>query len=102
MQCQHGSKSSGFLTLLKRYLPLNLIYYPYILIQPDLVSLYSNPSQTDNQVTPLQNVYTSFTSHWPYVTLYVLAALLIYFYLHTLWKKFKPTHRTTLHLEITT
>lgn len=52
MQCQHGSKSSGFLTLLKRYLPLNLIYYPYILIQPDLVSLYSNPSQTDNQVTP--------------------------------------------------
>lgn len=28
--------------------------------------------------------------------------MLICFYLHTLWKKFKRTHRTTLHFEITT
>lgn len=69
---------------------------------PDLLSLYSNPSQTDNQVTTLQNVYTSFTSPWPYVTLSVLTTLLICFYLHKLWKKFKRTHKTTLHLEITT
>uniref|UniRef100_A0A8W8P3I5 SRCR domain-containing protein n=1 Tax=Magallana gigas TaxID=29159 RepID=A0A8W8P3I5_MAGGI len=69
---------------------------------PDLLSLYSNPSQTDNQVTTLQNVYTSFTSPWPYVTLSVLTTLLICFYMQKLWKKFKRTHKTTLHLEITT
>lgn len=48
--------------------------------------------------------FKTFTLHspWPYVTLSVFTTLLICFFAHRLWNKFKQTDKTTIHLELTT
>ncbi|KAK3096841.1 hypothetical protein FSP39_003849 [Pinctada imbricata] len=72
--------------------------------QPDLSFIYTQkpgaPSQTHTEI--LEHVYTSFTTPWPYVTLSVITTLMICCYAHKLWRKFKRTHKTTLHIELTT
>lgn len=68
---------------------------------PNLLSYYNNGPNTESPSPILQNIYTSFTTPWPYVTLSVFTTLLICFYAHRLWNKFKQTHKTTLHMELT-
>lgn len=48
--------------------------------------------------------FKTFTLHspWPYVTLSVFTTLLICFFAHRLWNKFKQTDKTTIHFELTT
>ena len=78
--------------------------YAFPTPQPDLSFIYTQkpgePSQTHTEI--LEHVYTSFTTPWPYVTLSVLTTLIICCYAHKLWRKFKRTHKTTMHMELTT
>ncbi|KAK3083806.1 hypothetical protein FSP39_003442 [Pinctada imbricata] len=71
-------------------------------LHPDLSLMYTKAPEVDEKVTIFENIYTSFTTPWPYVTLSVFTTLFICFYAHKLWKKFKSTHKTTLHIELTT
>ena len=69
---------------------------------PNLALLYTNSPDQEEQVPVLEHIYTTFTTPWPYVTLSVLTTLLICYSAHRLWSKFKRTHKTTIHLELTT
>ena len=57
---------------------------------------------TESSKTIAEHIYTSFTTPWPYVTLSVLTTIFIFVLARILWHKFKRTHKTTLHFELTT
>ena len=69
--------------------------------KPTLSFIYDPASVNPTPKTIEEHIYTSFTTPWPYVTLSVLTTIVIFACLTNLWQKFLRTHKTTLHLEIT-
>ena len=95
--CIKVRKLSSALLLLHHSRPATAL--PTIPTVPSFV--YSNLPEATDSKTISDHIYTSFTTPWPYVTLSVFTTLIIVVLAHILWSKFKRTHKTTLHIEIT-
>ena len=69
--------------------------------KPTLSFIYN---QEKKFITPSiieKNIYTWFTTPWPYIALSVLTTILVIACLANLWNKFQQSYKTTLYLEIT-
>lgn len=71
-------------------------------IKPTISFIY-HQSKDDTPATSIkENIYATFSTPWPYVSLSVLTTILVIACITNLWQKFQRSHKTSLHLELTT
>lgn len=71
-------------------------------IKPTLSFIY-NQAEDDTPATSVnEHFYATFSTPWPYVSLSVLTTILVIACITHLWQKFQRSHKTSLHLELTT
>ena len=71
-------------------------------IKPTLSFIY-NQAEDDTPATSVnEHFYATFSTPWPYVSLSVLTTILVIAWITHLWQKFQRSHKTSLHLELTT
>ncbi|KAK3104775.1 hypothetical protein FSP39_009897 [Pinctada imbricata] len=62
---------------------------------------YTFPPELTTARSLSEHIYTSFTTPYPYVALSVLTTILIIVLGSILWHKFKQSHKTAVHIELT-
>ncbi|KAK3105717.1 hypothetical protein FSP39_004121 [Pinctada imbricata] len=74
----------------------------FVTARPNFSFIFSHPADTTTPKSVAEHIYHSFTTPWPYVSLSVITTIIIFSLILILWHKFKHTHRTAIHLELTT
>lgn len=71
-------------------------------IKPTISFIY-HQSKDDTPATSIkENIYATFSTPWPYVSLSILTTILVIECITNLWQKFQRSQKTSLHLELTT
>ena len=70
--------------------------------KPSLSFIYNQVPEGTSPPSIDEHIYATFTTPWPYVSLSVLTTILVIACITNLWQRFQKSHRTSLHLEITT
>ena len=69
---------------------------------PSPIFIYKQSPESVSSSTINEHIYATFTTPWPYVTLSVLTTIIIIACAASLWRKFLRSHKTSLHIELTT
>ena len=70
--------------------------------KPSLSFIYNQVPEGTSPPSIGEHIYATFTTPWPYVSLSVLTTILVIACIANLWQRFQKSHRTSLHLDITT